>query len=128
MCCSGGHHNPNFDKAKVLRKYFKALHCPLRWDIIAIIGHESKGTNEIYDALLSKGETIARSSLYYHLGELRDAGIINVSGYREEGGGAPEKLWKLETYEIKINLIEDIKYEEYGQDGARLSSKVSRVD
>lgn len=93
----------------ILRRYFKALHCTIRWDIIAIIGHESKGTNDIFDELLSKGNIIAKSSLYYHLGELRDAGILEVSGYREEGGGAPEKLWKLKTNEIKINLIEDVK-------------------
>ncbi len=109
MCCNGGCHNSNLDKAQVLRKYFKALHCSIRWDIIAIIGHESKGTNEIYDELAYRGQTLAKSSLYYHLGELRAAGIIEVSGYKEEGGGAPEKLWKLETHEIKINLIDDIK-------------------
>jgi len=77
----------------------------------------------VFPVKMSQGETIARSSLYYHLGELRDSGIIDVSGYREEGGGAPEKLWKLETYEIKINLIEDIKYEESEQDNTQTASK-----
>lgn len=109
MCCDGGHCNNGADKIQLLQSYFKTLHCPIRWDIIAIIGHGSKGTKEIYDALMERGESLAKSSLYYHLGELRSGGIIEVSGYREEGGGAPEKLWKLKTHEIKINLIEDIK-------------------
>ena len=109
MCCNGGHCNSGKDKISLLQSYFRTLHCPVRWEIIGIIGHESKGTNEIYDELLKRGETLARSSLYYHLSELRNGGIIEQSGYREEGGGAPEKLWKLKTHEIKINLIEDIK-------------------
>jgi DNA-binding transcriptional ArsR family regulator len=109
MCCNGGHCNSDLDKIQVLQTYFKALHCPIRWDIIAIIGHESKGTNEIYEELSRRGESLARSSLYYHLGELRTAGIIEVSDYREEGGGAPEKVWKLKTTEIHIDLLEDFK-------------------
>jgi DNA-binding transcriptional ArsR family regulator len=109
MCCNGGHCNSGKDKIKLLRSYFRTLHCPVRWDIIGILDHETKGTNEIYDELIKRGENLARSSLYYHLGELRKGGIIEVSGYREEGGGAPEKLWKLKIHEIKINLIEDIK-------------------
>ncbi len=108
MCCNGGHCASGKDKLKLLQSYFKTLHCPIRWDIIAIIGHESKGTNEIYDDLLKRGETLARSSLYYHLSELRNGGIIEVSGYHEEGGGAPEKQWKLKTTEIHVNLLDDI--------------------
>ena len=109
MCCDDRHSDAGKDKIKLLQGYFKTLHCPIRWDIIGILGHESKGTNELYTELIKRGATLARSSLYYHLGELRNGGIIEVSGYREEGGGAPEKLWKLKTYEIKINLIEDLK-------------------
>lgn len=108
MCCNGGHCNSGKDKIKLLQNYFKTLHCPIRWDIIAIIGHESKGTNEIYDELIGRGETLARSSLYYHLGELRNGGIVEVSGYREEGGGAPEKLWKLKITEIHVDLLDDL--------------------
>jgi DNA-binding transcriptional ArsR family regulator len=109
MCCNGGHCNPKTNKIQQLQQYFKALHCPIRWDIIAIIGHEEKGTKEIYQELVDRGETLAKSSLYYHLGELRNGGIIEVSGYLEDGGGAPEKLWRLKTKEIKINLVEDLK-------------------
>lgn len=107
MCCDGGC-NPGNDKIQTLQRYFKALHCPIRWDIIAIIGHESKGTNEIYEELAERGETLARSSLYYHLGELREGGIIEASGYREEGGGAPEKLWRLKITEIHVDLLDDL--------------------
>jgi DNA-binding transcriptional ArsR family regulator len=109
MCCNGGHCNSGKDKIKLLQSYFRTLHCPVRWDIIGILGHESKGTNEIYDELIKRRETLARSSLYYHLGELRSGGIIEVSGYREEGGGAPEKLWKLKTTKIHVNLLDDLE-------------------
>jgi DNA-binding transcriptional ArsR family regulator len=108
MCCNGGSLNSKVNKIQTLQNYFKALHCPIRWDIIAIIGHESKGTNEIYDGLINRGETLAKSSLYYHLSELRSGGIIEVSGYREEGGGAPEKMWCLKTTQINIDLLEDL--------------------
>lgn len=107
MCYNGGHSSSGEEKIKLLQSYFRTLHCPIRWDIIGIIGHESKGTNEIYDALISRGETLARSSLYYHLSELRNGGIIEVSGYREEGGGAPEKMWSLKTTRINLDLLED---------------------
>jgi DNA-binding transcriptional ArsR family regulator len=107
--CSGESSGSKTEKIQILQIYFKALHCPIRWDIIAIIGHESKGTNEIYEELPERGIDIARSSLYYHLSELRNAGIIEVADYREEGGGAPEKIWSLKTTEIKINLLEDLK-------------------
>jgi DNA-binding transcriptional ArsR family regulator len=47
---------------------------------------------------------MGRPNLYYHLSELQDAGIIEVAGYREEGGGAPEKVWKLALDKIIIHL------------------------
>ena len=73
--------------------------------IIRVIGDEERGSGEILDGLKAAGESLARSSLYYHLSELEKTGIIEQSGYREEGGGAPEKLWKLVTREIKIDLL-----------------------
>ena len=76
-----------------------------RWNIIRSIGEGEKGTGEIQEDLAKMGETLAKSSIYYHLSELEKTGIIEQSGYREEGGGAPEKLWKLKTKEIKINLL-----------------------
>jgi len=89
----------------MFQKYFRALHCPTRWEIIRIIGEEEKGSGEILEELKDAGESLARSSLYYHLSELEEAGIIEMVRYREEGGGAPEKLWKLKTREIKIDLL-----------------------
>jgi len=47
-----------------------------------------------------------RPNLYYHLSELQNAGIIEVAEYREEGGGAPEKVWRLAIDKITINLKE----------------------
>jgi len=104
MCCSGGGCGKR-GTAQRLQRYFRALHCPTRWAIIRVIGDEEKGSGEILDGLKAAGESLARSSLYYHLSELEKTGIIEQSGYREEGGGAPEKLWKLVTKEIKIDLL-----------------------
>lgn len=104
MCC----HESSCDKLKEVlqfQKYFKALHCSTRWNIINIIGEEEKGTGEIIEELAKLGETLSKSSIYYHLAELEKTGIIKQSRYREEGGGAPEKLWKLVMREIKIDLL-----------------------
>jgi len=108
MCC-GDSGCGEFKKVMRFQKYFRALHCPARWNIIRIIGEEEKGTGEILEGLRESGETLARSSLYYHLSELEEAEIIEMAGYREEGGGAPEKTWKLKTKEIKINLLNDVE-------------------
>jgi DNA-binding transcriptional ArsR family regulator len=93
MCCKGGQFNTKINKIETLQKYFKALHCPIRWVIISIIGHGKKGTNEIYEGLTERGETLAKSSLYYHLSELRSAGIIEVADYKEEGGVELERSY-----------------------------------
>jgi DNA-binding transcriptional ArsR family regulator len=90
------------------QKYFRALHCPTRWTIIRLIGDETKGTNEIFEGLKEAGEGLSRSGLYYHLSELEEAGIIELAEYREIRGGAPEKVWRLKTKEIKINLLTDL--------------------
>lgn len=84
----------------------KALHCPTRWDIIDIIGTETAKTKEIREGLENKGYDLAQSGLYYHLSELRDAGLIEVADYVEEGKGAPEKVWKLTRKKIEIDLVE----------------------
>lgn len=52
-----------------------------------------------------RGYDLSKPGLYYHLSELRDAGVIDVSGYVEEGRGAPEKKWKLAHEKIEINLV-----------------------
>ncbi len=93
------------EKRTVPNKYIKALHCPTRWDIIEIIGDGEKSTKEIRKELEILRAELTSSNLYYHLSELKDAGIIKVSEYREEGGGAPEKVWKLAKKSIKIDLI-----------------------
>ena len=76
-----------------------------RWTIVKIIGNETKGTNEIYEELEKGGFAIPRSTLYYHLSSLENEGIIEMAGYREEGGGAPEKLWKLKVKKICVDII-----------------------
>ena len=107
--CSCG--SQRFKGLSKFQKYFRALHCPTRWMIIRIIGGGTKGTNEIFENLMMKGENISKSSLYYHLSELEDAGIIELAEYREVGGGAPEKVWKLKVKEIKINLLGENRIE-----------------
>jgi len=91
--------------------YFRALHCPTRWMIIRLIGNEAKSTNEIFEGLKKAGEGLSRSGLYYHLSELEEAGVIELAEYRGVGGGAPEKIWRLKTKEIKINLLTDLPRE-----------------
>jgi DNA-binding transcriptional ArsR family regulator len=90
------------------QKYFRALHCPTRWTIIRLIGDEAKSTNEIFEGLKEAGERLSKSGLYYHLSELEEAGIIELAEYREIGGGAPEKVWRLKTKEIRIDLLKDL--------------------
>ena len=88
-----------------LGRYIRALHCPTRWTIIDFIGDGSKSTKEIHEFLTERGERLTSSGLYYHLSELNKAGIIEVSRYLERGGGAPEKVWKLKTRQIVIDLL-----------------------
>ena len=90
-----------------IRNYLKALRFRTRWLIIEYIGNGKKSTEEIYNYLLQKGEKLTKSGLYYHLLELKNAGIIEVADYIEEGGGAPEKVWKLKTKKIVIDLLEN---------------------
>ncbi len=95
-------------KFSKFQKYFRALHCPTRWTIIRLIGEETRSTNEIFEGLKEAGEGLSKSGLYYHISEMEEAGIIELAEYREVGGGAPEKVWKLKTKEIKINLLTDL--------------------
>ncbi len=96
---------PNKIKIREMMMRIKFVYSEPRWSIIKIIGEEIKGTNEIYEELQKKGFEMPRSTLYYHLSALQDAGITDMAGYREEGGGAPEKLWKLKVKKICVELI-----------------------
>ena len=96
----------------------KFVYSEPRWSIIKVIDSKTKGTNEIYDELQKKGLEMPRSTLYYHLSALQDAGIIEMAGYREEGGGAPEKLWKLKVKKICADLISGEIVEEGGEKDA----------
>lgn len=89
-----------------LRNFVRALRFPTRWAVIEFIGEGKRSTKEIREHLKSEGEELTRSGLYYHLSELKNADIIEVAGYLEEGGGAPEKVWKLKTKKIIIDLLE----------------------
>jgi DNA-binding transcriptional ArsR family regulator len=106
--CVDGCPSCNTKEFGKFQKYFRALHCPTRWVIIRLIGEDTKGTNEIFDGLEKAREGLSRSGLYYHLSELEEAGIIELAEYREVGGGAPEKVWRLKTKELRINLLKDL--------------------
>lgn len=93
-------------KLGIFQKYFRALHCEIRWQIIRLIGEETKSTREIREGLAELGAKPSKSGLYYHLSELEEADIIELAEYREEGQGPPKKIWRLKTREIKINLLE----------------------
>ena len=107
MCGDGCKKSRSQDLSN-FQKYFRALHCPVRWSIIRLIGNGAKSTNEIFEGLKKVGEGLSRTGLYYHLSELEDNGIVEVAEYRELGGGAPEKVWKLKTKEIRIDLLKDL--------------------
>jgi len=100
MCDCGCNKNP-------LKKYIQALHCPTRWDIIRFIGKGKKSTKEIHKFLSKREKGVTQSGVYYHLSELKAAGIIDLAEYKEEGGGAPEKVWRLKTKSIVINLLDE---------------------
>jgi len=88
-----------------IRTFGKALRFRTRWTIIEYIGDGQKSTTEIFTHLIEKGERLTKPGFYYHLSELKNADIIDVAEYREEGGGAPEKIWKLKTKKIVIDLL-----------------------
>ncbi|MFW9989339.1 MAG: hypothetical protein ACFFC3_11845 [Candidatus Odinarchaeota archaeon] len=102
--------------------YVKALHCQIRWVIIDILGDGPMSSDELFSHLKSTSETIddknqchgmcgkgdfknlKKPSLYYHLRELENVGII-ISDYKpSENKRAPEKVWKLNLDKLTINL------------------------
>ncbi|HDS45975.1 MAG TPA: ArsR family transcriptional regulator [Methanomicrobia archaeon] len=96
----------NEGQGERLRTLLRALHCSTRWVIIECIGDGAKSTKEIQECLREHEEDMTAPCLYYHLAELKKAGILAVSGYKEEGGGAPEKVWSLKSRRIVIDLLE----------------------
>ena len=100
-----GHTLP--ERMKNIRKYIHALHCSTRWDIIDCIGTGQKSSKEIYEELMLGEAGMTFAGLYYHLSALKGAGIIEVASYRETKGAIPEKVWKLKTTKIVINLLEE---------------------
>lgn len=89
-----------------LRDIVRALRFPTRWTIIEFIGEGKRSSTEIYEYLIRMGEELTKPGFYYHISELKNSGIIEVAEYREEGGGAPEKIWKLKIKKIEFDLLE----------------------
>ncbi len=89
-----------------IQKYIRALHCPTRWMIIQCIGTGEKSSKEIFEELKLEDE-MSLAGLYYHLSALKQAGIVEVASYREVKGGTPEKVWKLKTRRIVIDLLDE---------------------
>ena len=99
------------ERLKLIQKYIQALHCPTRWEIIDAIGIGEKSTKEIYEDLKLGEAGMTFAGLYYHLSALKGAGIIELASYREVKGGTPEKVWKLKTRRIVIDLLEEKEVE-----------------
>ena len=95
----------NMGNLKTLMMTLKILMSEPKRSIIRILSEGVKGTNDIYQSLKLEGFNIPRSTLYYNLSTLADMGIIEMAGYREEGGGAPEKLWRLRVRKVGLDLI-----------------------
>lgn len=106
--CMVGAWMGNEGRGERLRSLMRALHCPTRWLIIDCIGEGAKSTKEIQDCLRAQDEETTAPCLYYHLSELKKAGVIEVAGYKDEGGGAPEKVWRLKSRRIVIDLLEGV--------------------
>ena len=98
-------HSPN-PQMRRIQRYIGALHCPTRWRIIQCIGTEERCTKEIFEQL-GLGDQMSLAGLYYHLSALKQAGIVEVASYREVKGGTPEKVWRLKTRRIVIDLLEE---------------------
>lgn len=98
-------HGPSLP-LKRLQRCIRALHCPTRWRIIRCIGTEERSTKEIFEQL-GLGDGMSMAGLYYHLSALKEAEIIEVASYREVKGGTPEKVWRLKTRTIVIDLLEE---------------------
>ena len=100
-----GHDLP--ERFERIQRCIQALHCPTRWEIIDVIGLSEKSTKEIYEDLKLGEAGMTFAGLYYHLSALKRAGIIELASYREVKGGSPEKVWKLKTTKIVIDLLEE---------------------
>lgn len=96
-----------------IRQYARALHCPTRWKIIRFLSTGNQSTSEIEKFLKNESHMTGKPNLYYHLSELNSVGIIEVAEYREEGRGAPEKVWKLAIEKLVINLLGGEEGDEY---------------
>ncbi len=97
----------NNQPLKRIQRCIRALHCPTRWRIIQCIGTEERSTKEIFEQL-GLGDGMSMAGLYYHLSALKEAGIVEVASYREvKGGGTPQKVWRLKTRKIVIDLLEE---------------------
>ena len=102
--CQGNELPERFER---IQRCIQALHCPTRWEIIDAIGLGEKSTKEIYEDLKLGEAGMTFAGLYYHLSALKHAGIIELASYREVKGGSPEKVWKLKTTRIVIDLLKD---------------------
>lgn len=81
MCSGKREFFGGLNQFKKFQKYFRALHCSIRWVMIRHLVDKELSTSEIYELLEKSGEGISKSTLYYHLSELEEAGIIGLAGY-----------------------------------------------
>jgi len=86
----------------------RSVHCTVLQGgrVIRCIGEGERSTREIFEEL-GLGEEISLAGLYYHISALKEAEIVELASYREDRGGAPEKVWRLKTRKIVIDLLEE---------------------
>jgi DNA-binding transcriptional ArsR family regulator len=112
-----------------IEEYIKALHCPIRWDIIKILKDAPKTSNQIYRTLTktqkinensqkqvkekschemcfhANHKHLKKPTLYYHLRELESTEIIEGKKKIDEKGNMLKvKEWKLNLKTLIINL------------------------
>lgn len=99
--------NESFRSVKEAMMLVKSLLVEPRKNIIEILSKGVRSTNEIYEKLKNSGIDLPKTTLYYHLSNLEDMGIIEMAGYREPkgGGSIPEKTWKLKVRRIGIDIV-----------------------
>jgi len=113
-----------------IEKYIKALHCDIRWAIIEFLRDGPRSSDEIFkemekeDGVLIRilkkkhsnhctgqcnhniTKNLKKPSLYYHLRELEEVGIIELANYKPSPEKrAPEKVWKLNVEKLTINFM-----------------------
>jgi len=82
----------------------RALQAPARLSIIKCLSQGPKPSSAVYTELRNGGfSSMERSTFYYHVFVLKEAGLIYEQG-QIMGAGKPEKVWALSSDTVIIDL------------------------